>query len=104
LYEFFRLWLNWAFDFCRAGIRRAFGTPREIFKNRIENQSPLVPHPRLIIRGGKDPTVPQRAAEEMVRFLPNGKLLVIDGEPHCVHYTQPELVCRIIEEHTLGRE
>lgn len=99
LHEPFRLWMNWAFDFLRAGLRRALGTTREMFRDRIENQLPRVTAPTLIIRGGIDPTVPQRAAETMQRLLPRGELLVCEGRPHCVHYTDPEPVCRAVEAH-----
>ncbi|HEV7405680.1 MAG TPA: alpha/beta fold hydrolase [Chthoniobacteraceae bacterium] len=99
LHEPLRLWMNWIFDFCRAGVRRALGTAREMFRDHIENQLPLVTAPTLIIRGGIDPTVPQRAAETMQRLLPRGGLLVLEGRPHCVHYTDPRTVCRAVEAH-----
>lgn len=97
-----RLWANWLFDFFRAGVRRAFGTTREMFRDHIERQLPLVSAPTLILRGGLDPTVPQQAAEKMAHLLPAGELLVIEGEPHCVHYTQPETVCTAIERFVAG--
>jgi pimeloyl-ACP methyl ester carboxylesterase len=94
-----RLWMNWIFDFFRAGIRRALGTTKEMFRDHIEHQLPLVKARTLVMRGSKDPTVPQRAAEEMTRLLPRGQLLVVEGEPHCVHYTNPALVADAIERH-----
>jgi pimeloyl-ACP methyl ester carboxylesterase len=96
-----RLWINWIFDFCRAGVRRALGTTREMFRDHIERQLPLVTANTLVIRGSQDPTVPQRAAEEMTRLLPQGTLMVIEDEPHCVHYTAPQAVCDAIERHAL---
>jgi pimeloyl-ACP methyl ester carboxylesterase len=54
-----------------------------------------------VIRGGIDPTVPQSAAIAAARLLPNSELLVIDGEPHCVHYTAPVPVWRAIERHVM---
>jgi 2-hydroxy-6-oxonona-2,4-dienedioate hydrolase len=100
LNEPLRLWTNWAFDFFRAGVRRALGTTRAMFRDHIEHQLPLVTAPALIIRGGMDPTLPQQAAQTMQRLLPRGDLLVIEGQPHCVHYTDPVTVCRAIEAHT----
>jgi pimeloyl-ACP methyl ester carboxylesterase len=87
LREPFSLWCNWTFDFFRAGARRAFGTTREMFRDHIECHLPHVTARTLVIRGGTDPTVPQSAAVILASLLPNGELLVIDGEPHCVHYT-----------------
>jgi 2-hydroxy-6-oxonona-2,4-dienedioate hydrolase len=97
--EPFRLWMNWIFDFFRAGVRRAVGTTREMFKDHIEHQLPLVHARTLLVRGGDDPTVPQRAAEEMTDLLPQGELMVLPGEPHCVHFTAPEAICEAIERH-----
>lgn len=91
-----RLWLNWIFDFMRAGLRRALGTTGAMFRDYIEQQLPRISARTLIIRGGMDPTVPPAAALAMRALLANGELMVIEGEPHCVHYTQPEMVCRAI--------
>ena len=99
LHEPFRLWLEWTFDFFRAGPRRAFGTTREMFRDHIERQLPHVRARTLVIRGGIDPTVPQSAAVTVARLLPKSELLVIEGEPHCVHYTAPMAVWRAIERH-----
>ncbi|MDQ6860330.1 MAG: alpha/beta hydrolase [Verrucomicrobiota bacterium] len=99
LHEPFSLWLKWLFDFFRAGPRRAFGTTREMFRDPIENQLPRVTAPTLVMRGGIDPTVPQSAAVAVARLLPNSELLVIEGEPHCAHYTAPLAVWRAIELH-----
>ncbi len=98
-----RLWLNWIFDFGRAGIRRAVGTTRAMFRDHIEHQLPWVRASTLVMRGGLDPTVPQRAAEEMTRLLPLGHLMVVPGQTHCVHYTVPETVCDAIERHAAAR-
>jgi pimeloyl-ACP methyl ester carboxylesterase len=97
LHEPWSLWLNWTFDWFRAGPRRAFGTTREMFRDRIEDQLPQVKAPTLVMRGGMDPTVPQSAAVAAAQLLPRGELVVIDGEPHCVHYTDPVGVWRAVE-------
>lgn len=99
MHEPARLWLNWIFDFCRAGIRRSFGTAREMFHDHIERQLPLITARTLVMRGSIDPTVPTSSAQMMTRLLPRGKLIEIQGEPHCVHYTAPLTVCRAIRDH-----
>jgi len=98
LHEPVRLWMNWLFDFCRAGISRAFGTTREMFRDHIEVQLPQITARTLVIRGKLDPTVPQAAAEEATHLLPRGKLFVIEDEPHCVHYTNPLRVWSAIQD------
>lgn len=99
LNEPLRLWANWIFDFLRAGPRRAFGTTGAMFRDHIENQLPRITAPTLIMRGGWDPTVPQRAAIMMKDLLVRGDLMVIEAQPHCVHYTAPVTVCRAVEAH-----
>jgi pimeloyl-ACP methyl ester carboxylesterase len=96
-HEPFRLWLDWFFDFFRAGLRRSFGTTRAMFRDHIEGQLPQVKAPTLLMRGEHDPTVPQAAAEEMAGLLPTSTLLVLKGRWHCVHYTAPAIVCDAIE-------
>lgn len=99
LREPIRVVLNWMFDFCRAGVRRAIGTTKEMFRNHIEHQLPQITARTLVMRGEVDPTVPQSAAVAMTRLLDHGELVVIDGEPHCVHYTNPLQVWRAIRHH-----
>lgn len=99
LREPFGLWMNWIFDSCRAGVRRALGTTKEMFRNHIEHQLPKITARTLVMRGETDPTVPQSAALEMTQLLRHGELVVIEGEPHCVHYTNPLQVWRAIRHH-----
>ena len=94
-----RLWMNWIFDFCRSGFRRAIGTTREMFRNYIEQNMPRILVPTLVLRGNTDPTVPQSAALLMTQLLADGSLLVIMGAPHCAHYTNPLEVWRAIQDH-----
>jgi pimeloyl-ACP methyl ester carboxylesterase len=75
-----------------------------MFRDHIEKQMPQVTGPTLVIRGGADPTVPQSAALLLTRLLPRGELLVIENEPHCVHYTNPARVWQAIQEHDWRRE
>ncbi len=99
LHEPIRLWMNWIFDLCRAGVRRAFGTTREMFRDHIEDQLPRITAPTLVVRGENDPTVPQSAALALTHLLADGELLVIEGAPHCVHYSNPLQVWRAIQDH-----
>ena len=70
-----------------------------MFRDHIEDQLPQITASTLVIRGGSDPTVPQSAAVLLTSLLPRGALLVIDHEPHCVHYTNPARVWQAIGEH-----
>jgi pimeloyl-ACP methyl ester carboxylesterase len=91
-----RLWLNWLFDFARAGIARALGTTRRMFEDRIEKALPKITAPTLVLRGELDPTMPRRWGEEAAARLPRGELKVVLRHPHCVHYTAPGLTADAI--------
>jgi len=87
-----RLWLNWMFDFLRAGPMRPFGTTRRMFRDRIEKQLPWIMTPTLVIRGEHDTTVPDRWARAVVSSLALGEYMVVPRVAHCAHYTRPEWV------------
>ena len=72
-----------------CGPRRTFATLRYALEDRIEAKLPRVAVPTLVVRGEKDPIVPQRWAEEVTSLLPNGRLVVIKGAPHATNYDTP---------------
>jgi 2-hydroxy-6-oxonona-2,4-dienedioate hydrolase len=76
-------------DYQKAGIGRVWCTFRYALEDRIEEKLPRVRVPTLVVRGGEDPIVPQRWAEEAARLLPQGRLLVIPGAAHTVNYNSP---------------
>jgi 2-hydroxy-6-oxonona-2,4-dienedioate hydrolase len=77
-------------DYVLAGARRALGTFRHALADRIEEKLPRVKSPSLVVRGGRDPIVPQQWAEKAAALLPRGRLAVIPEGPHCVNYSTPE--------------
>jgi 2-hydroxy-6-oxonona-2,4-dienedioate hydrolase len=83
-------------DFAHAGLRRSLGTFRCTLADRIEEKLPLVQAPTLVVRGTRDTIVPQAWAEEVTRLLPNGRLILIPGGPHCVNYSTPATFSNII--------
>jgi pimeloyl-ACP methyl ester carboxylesterase len=93
-----RLWWLWFRDFFRAGVYRALKTTQLMFRDYIEEQLPRILAPTLIVRGGHDPTLPQVAAERMLRLLLRAESVAFDGKSHCVHYTQPDDVAEVIEK------
>ncbi len=76
-------------DYRKAGLGRVWNTFRYALEDRIEEKLPRVRVPALVVRGGEDPIVPQRWAEEVARLLPEGRLLVIPGAAHTVNYNSP---------------
>jgi 2-hydroxy-6-oxonona-2,4-dienedioate hydrolase len=77
-------------DYVKAGLRRIRATIRIAIEDRIEDKLPGIVAPTLVVRGGKDPLVPQRWAEEVVRRLPRGELRVLPGLGHTINYTAPK--------------
>lgn len=70
---------------------------RYALRDRIEDKLPLIEVPSLVVRGEKDPLVPQQWAEEAARLLPDGRLVVVEGAPHAVNYSAaPGLVSAIL--------
>ncbi len=77
-------------DYVKAGARRIRATIRMAIEDRIEDKLPGINAPTLVVRGGKDPLVPQEWAEEVVRRLPRGELRVLPGLGHTINYTAPK--------------
>jgi pimeloyl-ACP methyl ester carboxylesterase len=98
------LWAMWLRDFFRAGIFRSVAMTRAMFADHIEEQLPKIRAPVLVIRGGTDPTMPVRWAEEAARGVPLGRFAEVEGEPHCVHYTSPDRVAALIEDFIAAQE
>lgn len=83
-------------DYAQAGLRRALKTFRYALAHRIEDALPSLNVPALVVRGSRDAIVPQAWAEEVVSLLPQGRLHVIDGGPHCVNYTTPAAFAGVV--------
>jgi pimeloyl-ACP methyl ester carboxylesterase len=83
-------------DYWQCGVRRLAGTLRYALADRIEEKLRRVQEPTLVVRGGNDPIVPQRWAEEAARLLPRGRLAVIPGAGHTVNYNSPVELARLV--------
>ena len=76
-------------DYVKAGLPRVRATIRMALQDRIEDRLPGIARPTLVVRGARDPIVPQRWAEEVTRLLPKGELRVLPGLGHTINYTAP---------------
>lgn len=90
-------------DYRRAGARRVFHTLRHTMEDRIEEKLPRVQAPTLVVRGSRDPIVPQRWAEEATALLPRGTLVVIPGAPHTMNFTNPLELARVVRPFLEGQ-
>jgi 2-hydroxy-6-oxonona-2,4-dienedioate hydrolase len=71
-------------------------TFRYALEDHIEDKLPRVRVPALVVRGSRDPIVPQRWAEEATYLLPEGRLVVISGMPHTLVYYAPRELAHVV--------
>lgn len=91
-------------DYLKCGLVRAFQTFRYGVDDTIEEHVPHVDVPAIIVRGSRDPIVPQPWAEEVARLLPGGRLIVIQGAAHAINYAQPGEFARVIRDFLSAHE
>lgn len=82
------------FDYLRAGLRRSWYTLGDALADPIEQKLALVQQPTLVVRGARDPIVPQRWAKLVAGLLPNSRFCVIPDAPHAVNYSAP---CQLVD-------
>ncbi len=85
-------------DYLSAGLRRSFSTFQHALEDRMEEKLPHLRVPTLVVRGDRDPIVPQRWAERAARLLPEGKgrLVVVPGAAHTMNYAAPSELARVV--------
>jgi 2-hydroxy-6-oxonona-2,4-dienedioate hydrolase len=87
-----------AHDYLRAGLRTLLEIGRVAVRDRVEEKLPSIKAQTLLVRGARDPVVPERWAEQMAKLLPRAKLVVIPGAPHAVQYVSPLELARELQE------
>lgn len=80
-----------------AGPPRVLATLRHAVRDRIEDKLPAVRVPTLVVRGGVEPIVPDRWAEQVARLLPRGELAVLPGSPHNSVYAAAGALAATVE-------
>jgi 2-hydroxy-6-oxonona-2,4-dienedioate hydrolase len=83
-------------DYRDAGVRRVITTFRHALRDRIEDKLPRLDVEALVVRGARDPIVPQRWAEDAARLLPRGRLVVVPGSAHTMNFTSPDDLARVV--------
>lgn len=85
-------------DYRDAGPRRVLGAFAAAIRDPVEEKLPLIEVPTLVVRGEYDRLVPQPWAEEAVRLLPRGRLVVLRGQPHMIPFRNPDALTPHITE------
>lgn len=83
------------YDYWQAGLPRIVRTMQIALADQMEKRLPYMNVPTLVVRGQEDPVVSQEWAEEVVRLLPDARLVVIPGAGHTMNYSQPLELTRV---------
>jgi pimeloyl-ACP methyl ester carboxylesterase len=83
-------------DYWRAGWRGIAAAARMALGDRPETKLSRITAPTLVVRGSRDVLSTQMWAEQMVRLLPHGELLVMPGLAHTINYTAPKAFAEAI--------
>ncbi len=82
-------------DCLKIGPRAGAQLVRVVLADHIEGNLPRLAAPTLVVRGARDPLVPQRWGEQATRLLPQARLAVIPGVAHVAHYDAPDRFVRL---------
>lgn len=84
-------------DYWECGPWRLIRTFGYAIEQDLAKLLPRVQCPALVVRGERDPIVPQRWAEEVTRLVPRGELLVLEGNvAHTANFEAPEELVRAV--------
>jgi 2-hydroxy-6-oxonona-2,4-dienedioate hydrolase len=89
-----------ASDYARAGPVTIATGAAEALRHRIEVDARRVSVPAIVVRGSRDPLVPQAWAERLAKAFPAGELHVVAGAPHAAHFTHPDALASIVSAGT----
>jgi len=70
---------------------------RSVIEDPVENRLPLVRQPTIVIHGEDDTLISMDWAERVAALLPRGRLVVVPGATHVVHYTSPQVVANLVQ-------
>lgn len=85
-------------DGLRPNFRQLLAAARSVLADRMELRLPSIEQPTVVVHGERDGFVSREWAQRVAALLPNGRLVVVPGEPHAVHFTRPQLVARIVRD------
>ncbi len=81
-------------DYLRAGLGKVMQSLRHALADPVEDKLPQLACPVLVIRGSRDPIVPQGWAERTERLIADGELVVFPQAAHAVNFNSAEALTR----------
>ncbi len=85
-------------SYLRNGIRGMRDLGRIAIRDRVEAKLPSIEAPTLLVRGTRDPLVPDRWAKQMASLLPQSKLVTIPNGTHAVQYQSAGAVAQALNK------
>ncbi|MGY1710526.1 alpha/beta fold hydrolase [Geodermatophilus sp. SYSU D00758] len=89
-------------EYLSAGFLRVLQQLVRTVDDPIEQRLPRVQAPTLVVRGQYDQTLSQAWAERFTALLPDGRLVVVEGAAHNVHWTAPAVTARLVHGFLTG--
>ena len=83
-------------SYLRNGVRGMRDLGRIAIRDRVEAKLPSIEAPTLLVRGARDPLVPDRWAKQMASLLPQSKLVTIPNGTHAVQYQSAGAVAQAL--------
>jgi pimeloyl-ACP methyl ester carboxylesterase len=86
-------------DYARTGPRWYLASLPAMLGYRLEEAVSALPHPLLVVRGGRDPIAPRAWTEQVCRSAPDARMLEIPGAGHVVMWSHAEEVGTAVVDH-----
>jgi 2-hydroxy-6-oxonona-2,4-dienedioate hydrolase len=85
-------------------VGQLLAAARSALADRMEERLPLIEQPAVVVHSDDDGFVRRDGAEQVAALLPNSRLVVVPGDAHAVHFTQPDLVADLVQDLLVLRE
>ncbi len=89
-------------EYLLAGVPRTIRTLQYAFEDQMEEHLTQVHVPTLVVRGARDPIVPQDWAERVHQLLPRGQFVVVQGAGHAVNFNSPNHLVGLVQAFLAG--
>jgi 2-hydroxy-6-oxonona-2,4-dienedioate hydrolase len=82
--------------FLQIGLPRYLATVRRMWQDDAFLHAACVEAPCLVLRGARDPVVPEGVARRLAGQLPNGSYAQVEGGWHVAHFSRPAATARLV--------